>query len=110
MLDEDIYKEALRSILQKEFREVFRSIMLEEFQAVVREFTKTQELPPLLTRTEMMALLRISSWKATELMGRPDFPVMREAGLLIPTDKLFLWIDRHTQWVEEETDYFNLEK
>ena len=39
---------------QKEFHEVFRSIMLEEFQEVVREFTKTQELQYLLTRTEIM--------------------------------------------------------
>lgn len=49
MPDEDVYKDALRSIMQKEFRETFRSIMLEEFQEVVREFTEMQDLPQLLT-------------------------------------------------------------
>ena len=89
--------------------DAMRQIIREEVRDALKDLNKTQELPLLLTRTEMMSLLRISSWKATELMGRPDFPVMREAGVLIPTDKLFRWIDRHTQWVEDNTDYYQAE-
>ena len=63
-------------------------------------------LPPLLTRTELMGVLRIGHSKAAELFARPDFPVFREAGLLIPTEKLFEWIDRNTRWVEDNTGYF----
>lgn len=88
--------------------EALREVIREEIQLAVREAVKGQELPPLLTRKEMMELLHISHSKAAELLARADFPVMREAGLLIPTDKLFQWIDRHTRWVEENTNYFKV--
>lgn len=82
--------------------------LIERMKEDIHVLLPAHDLPPLLTRTQMMELLHISSWKATELFGRPDFPVFREAGLLIPTKKLFEWIDRHTQWVEENTNYFNV--
>lgn len=88
----------------EKFAEAMRPVIREE----VRALNKSTELPPLLTRKEMMALLRIGHSKAAELFARPDFPVMREAGYLIPTDKLFKWIDRHTQWVEDNTKYFRV--
>lgn len=105
MPDEDVYAVALRGVLQKEFRENLRSLMREEFQGMMKEFAESQQLPPLLTRKEMMEVLRISHDKAAQLMARPDFPVSRVAGVLIDRDKLFEWIDRHTQWVEENTRY-----
>ncbi|WP_172369614.1 DNA-binding protein [Sporosarcina jiandibaonis] len=86
--------------------EQLREIIREEVRGALTESIKTRELPPLLTRKEMMDLLRIKPTKAAELLGRPDFPVFREAGVLIPTDKLFQWIDKHTYWVEENTDFF----
>ncbi|KAA0944116.1 DNA-binding protein [Sporosarcina sp. ANT_H38] len=82
--------------------------LLEGMKGNLKDSTTMHELPPLLTRKEMMAVLRISSWKATELMGRPDFPVCREAGILIRTDRLFEWIDKHTPWVESNTGYFKV--
>lgn len=67
-----------------------------------------RELPPLLTIADLMELMNIKRTKASELLGRPDFPVLREVGVLIPTDKLFEWIDRHTQWVDDNTGYFKV--
>ena len=108
MPDENIYEEALRSVLQKEFRENLRSLMREEFQEMMKEYAKAQQLKPMLTITDLMELLHIGRTKTSELLARPGFPVFREAGVLIPRDKLFEWIDRHTQWVEENTGYFKV--
>lgn len=55
-----------------------------------------------------MELLHIGRSKAFELMARDDFPVIREAGVLIPTDKLFKWIDKNTQWVEDNSNYLSV--
>lgn len=84
--------------------EALRPVVREEIQAL----NKTTELPPLLTITDLMKLLNIGRTKASELLGRSDFPSCREVGVLIPTDKLFQWIDRHTQWVEDNTNYFKV--
>lgn len=84
--------------------EAMRPIIREELKSLNR----AKELPPLLTRKELMDLLHIGATKASELMARSDFPVLREAGVLIPTDKLFLWIDRHTEWVADNTNYFKV--
>ena len=83
-----------------------RQIIREEVRAAIADRLDGDKLPPLLTRVEAMNLLRIKSWKMSELMARPDFPVMREAGVLIPRDKLFIWIDRNTRWVEDNTGYY----
>lgn len=89
--------------------EALRPVLREEVQSFMSESLQKRDLPPLLTRKEMMALLRISHDKAAELTARPDFPVVRATGRLIfPTDKLFEWIDRHTQWVENNTKYFKV--
>ncbi|ASA21999.1 hypothetical protein [Paenibacillus donghaensis] len=59
-------------------------------------------LPPVLTRTQFMNLLDISSPTATALFKRPDFPVNREFGNpRIPTGLLLQWIDEHTDWVSK---------
>ncbi|MCM3316150.1 helix-turn-helix domain-containing protein [Rummeliibacillus stabekisii] len=86
--------------------EQLREIISEEVKKAVSEAVSRKELPPLLTRKELMELLHISQTKTSELLGRADFPVFREAGVLIPTKSLFEWIDRHTDWVEENTRYF----
>ncbi|WP_017379771.1 hypothetical protein [Paenisporosarcina sp. TG-14] len=87
--------------------EALRSIIREEVRAAVSEAVKTKELPILITRKELMELFHISQTKVTELLGRSDFPVMREAGILIPTHLLFKWIERNTNWVEDNTSYFS---
>lgn len=90
------------------FEETLRQIIREEINNVVEEFRSKNELKPLLTREEMMAVLQISSTKAAELLRRQDFPVFREAGLLIPTDMLFEWIRRNTRWVEKNSKYYQI--
>jgi hypothetical protein len=57
----------------------------------------------------MMEVLHISQTKASELLNSPDFPVFREAGVLIPTHLLFKWIEKNTRWIAENTNYFNKE-
>lgn len=88
--------------------EALRQIIREEIREAVIDTQKARELPPLLTRKELMELLHIGQTKASELMGRADFPVFREAGLLIPTDLLFKWIEKNTQWVEDNSSYLSV--
>lgn len=95
MLNVQFDSEALRQIIREEVREAMES-------------SKVRELPPFLTRKELMALLHISQTKTSELLGRPDFPVFREAGLLIPTALLFKWIEKNTQWVEDNSNYLSV--
>ncbi|MCV9886272.1 DNA-binding protein [Metabacillus halosaccharovorans] len=87
------------------FREMFSEIIKEEVAKALQDFRTTQ-LPPMLTRQQFMDLLNIKQAKASELLNRPDFPVFREAGVLVPTHMLFKWIEKNTRWVEENTDYF----
>lgn len=62
-------------------------------------------LPPLLTKTQLMELLDIKSTKASELLNRQDFPVIREFGHpRVPTHSLMVWIDEHTEWVRQNLD------
>lgn len=86
--------------------EAMRPVIREEIQEMKKGKYGTQEWPFLMTVTQLKEFFHIKSWKASELMGRPDFPVIREAGVLIHRDKLFEWIDRNTQWVEDNTKYF----
>ncbi|MBW8350737.1 DNA-binding protein [Bacillus sp. IITD106] len=60
------------------------------------------ELPPLLTRKQFMEVAGIGESKCAELFNRRDFPVMREFGHpRVPTELLFEWINRNTDWVKE---------
>lgn len=70
--------------------------------------SRIQQLPPVLTREQLMELFHIKPTKTAELLGRSDFPVLREAGVLIPADKLLEWIDDNTQWVKSNTSYFKV--
>lgn len=88
--------------------EALRQIIREEIREAMKGSVNTQDLPPMLTIKELMEVLHIGRSKAYELMAREDFPVCREAGVLIPTDKLFVWIDQHTQWVKQNTKYLSV--
>ncbi|GIO84587.1 hypothetical protein J25TS5_15190 [Paenibacillus faecis] len=70
-------------------------------KAIERHAFKTN-LPPLLTKTQLMELLDIGATKASELINREDFPVIREFGFpRVPTHLLMVWIDEHTDWIRE---------
>ena len=84
--------------------EMLRQIIREELTAILEgQANPYYDLPPLLTRNELKQLLRIGDTKAAELLGREDFPVFREAGVLIPTDLLFQWIVQHTTWIDHNS-------
>jgi predicted XRE-type DNA-binding protein len=89
--------------------EEFRQVLREELANAIGDVMKQRQLPPMLTRKQMMEVLHISQTKASELLNRPDFPVFREAGVLIPTHLLFKWIEKNTRWIAENTNYFNKE-
>lgn len=70
-------------------------------KAIERHAIKSS-LPPLLTKNQLMELLDIGSTKASELLNREDFPVIREFGNpRVPTHLLMTWIDEHTGWVRD---------
>nr|WP_244864927.1 DNA-binding protein [Xylanibacillus composti] len=73
-----------------------------------RDKIESSKWPPVLSRTKLMEFLGIKETKASELMNRADFPVIREFGHpKVPTHLLLKWIDSHTDWVEENSTYFN---
>ncbi|OAB34238.1 hypothetical protein PGLA_25030 [Paenibacillus glacialis] len=70
-------------------------------QALERHIFKLS-LPPLLTKNQLMDMLDIKNTKASELLNREDFPVIREFGNpRVPTQSLLAWIDEHTEWVRQ---------
>lgn len=72
-------------------------------EALERHVLKSS-LPTLLTKTQLMELLDIKATKASELLNREDFPVIREFGHpRVPTHSLLVWIDEHTEWVRQNT-------
>ncbi|TWT04974.1 DNA-binding protein [Planomicrobium sp. CPCC 101079] len=75
--------------------EDLRNIIREEVGKAVEKVEPKRDLPHFLTRQEAQELLRVSESKMFELMGRKDFPVCREFGVKIYTEKLFDWIEQH---------------
>lgn len=70
-------------------------------QALERHTLKNN-LPPLLTKSQFQDLLDIGATKASELLNREDFPVIREFGHpRVPTHLLMIWIDEHTEWIRD---------
>lgn len=82
--------------------EDLRNIVREEVTEAVRHIEAKRELPYFLTRSEMAELLRISPSKSYELLGRTDFPVCREFGVKIYTDKLFDWVELNMPGYQEK--------
>jgi hypothetical protein len=86
--------------------DTLRQVIREEVEKTTLHLEKKSELPPMLTITQLMEVLHIKRTKASELLSRQDFPVFREAGVLIPTHLLFQWIEKHTSWIEENTEFY----
>jgi hypothetical protein len=62
----------------------------------------SNQLPLLMTKKQLMELLDIGATKATELLNRTDFPVIREFGHPRVPTRLFLeWVESHTDWINE---------
>lgn len=76
--------------------EDFRKIIAEEVAKIAGRIEEKRDLPYFLTPAEARAVLRVSDSKMRELMGRKNFPVCREIGVKIYTDRLFEWIEKNT--------------
>ncbi|MGM1022977.1 MAG: DNA-binding protein [Bacillota bacterium] len=65
-------------------------------------FSAANHQPVLFDKQQLMDFLRIGSTKASELLNREDFPVIREFGHpRVPLHALMVWIDEHTEWVRD---------
>ncbi|MED3728556.1 helix-turn-helix domain-containing protein [Priestia filamentosa] len=88
--------------------EQIRQAIREEVAKAAEEFQAKHQYPPVLTMKQLQDFLNIKVTKAYELIKRQDFPVTREMGRpMVPTHMLLKWIERNTQWVSENTEYFN---
>lgn len=70
-------------------------------------FATSQTHPTLMDKAQLMKTLGIGATKASELLNRDDFPVIREFGHpRIPLHSLMIWIDEHTEWIRDNAkDY-----
>lgn len=86
--------------------EELREVIREEVKAAINESRQQmKELPPFLTRSELKQLFHIGETKVSELLSRSDFPVFREAGVLIPTHLLMQWVEANMDWVRNNANY-----
>lgn len=106
MLNVQFDPEAFREIIREELEAANKKkpVTIQELSAKV----SIQELPALLTKQEFKKLLNIGETKASELLKRADFPVLREAGVLIPTHLLMRWIEDNTQWIQKNAKPFKV--
>ncbi|MGG3278838.1 DNA-binding protein [Paenibacillus solani] len=89
--------------VQFDYTQLQDAINIAVDQALERHTLKSS-LPPLLTKSQLMDLLDIGATKASELLNREDFPVIREFGHpRVPTHSLMIWIDEHTDWIRDNS-------
>lgn len=84
------------SILVTMSRKELGELIESKVHEATKHLSPRPDLPYLLTRSEAKDFLRVSETKMSELMGRTDFPVCREIGVKIYTDKLLAWLEKHT--------------
>lgn len=89
-----------------EIMEDIRNIIREEMEAAFgnKKLVKIKELPPFLKKDHLKELLYIRDTKASELLGRSDFPTLRQAGVLVPTHLFFKWVEHNTEWIDLNSD------
>ncbi|WP_083390570.1 hypothetical protein [Cytobacillus oceanisediminis] len=86
-----------------------KALIQKAYEQGVEDGRSKFSAPTIMTRTEAMEFLKCGATTMAELMRRPDFPVIREFGVRIPTHLLMKWIEKHTNWVEQNTKYFDKE-
>ncbi|MBY7736758.1 helix-turn-helix domain-containing protein [Paenibacillus sp. P2(2022)] len=84
-----------------------KSIIDAAVSKAMKQYTPNQ-LPSLMTKKQLMEFLGIGSTKASELLNREDFPVIREFGHpRVPLHALMVWINEHTEWIRDNAkDYW----
>ncbi|WP_077623805.1 hypothetical protein [Sediminibacillus massiliensis] len=72
------------------------------FEKIKTKLDQYSKWPPILTKKDLMEFLQIKDNKASELLNRDDFPVIREFGHpRVSLQQLMYWIDQHTDWVKD---------
>ncbi|RDY70285.1 DNA-binding protein [Halobacillus trueperi] len=83
----------------------FQKLINEAVDNALKRHAVQNEVPPILTRKQFMELTGVGETKCAELFNREDFPVCREFGYpRVRTEKLFEWMDEHTNWVKDNID------
>ncbi|WP_026678182.1 hypothetical protein [Fictibacillus gelatini] len=78
------------------------------FEKLKEKMDTANQWPPLLTRDQLKDFLGIKDTKASELLNRADFPVIREFGRpKVPTHMLMKWIEEHTEWMDCNSNFFD---
>jgi hypothetical protein len=84
--------------------EQFRKIIREEISKATSQ--QKDESLQLLDTSDLMSIFKVGRNKVSELWSRQDFPVNRELGHpRVAKHLLIKWIDSHSEWVDENTDY-----
>lgn len=79
-------------------------------QVAVQETINFTSMNPLtlMDKAQLMKTLGIGATKASELLNRDDFPVIREFGRpRIPLHSLMIWIDEHTEWIRDNANNYH---
>lgn len=94
------------------FEQMFKEAIEEAIAPIKKDLEELKKVSyltkydPILTVDEMMDFLKIGRTKASELLSRSDFPVIRACGVKVPTHLLMQWIEMNTDWVQTNTNYF----
>jgi hypothetical protein len=96
----DFDEEAVESVANK--------IAEMAFQKLKVMIDSNSKWPPLLSKSDLMEFAGIKAGKASELLNRPDFPVIRDFGHpRVPLHLLMKWIEEHTDWMEENAPNYD---
>lgn len=89
-----------------ELQQMIASVVNATVEQVVA--SSLHSFPPLLDKTLLMKFLSIGPTKASELLNRDDFPVIREFGHpRVPLHSLLTWIDDHTEWIRDNAKSYH---
>ncbi|MGD6845265.1 hypothetical protein ACQCVH_22435 [Bacillus infantis] len=99
----------LRDLEQQIASLQLKALIQKAYEQGVEDGRAKFSAPAIMTRTEAMEFLKCGATTMSELMRRPDFPVVREFGVRIPTHLLMKWIEQHTNWVEQNTKFYEQE-
>lgn len=67
-----------------------------------------ESCPPLMSVKQTAEFLGVSESQVYVLSRRKGFPCTREiGGLKVTTHMLKIWIERHTEWIEDNTNFFS---
>jgi hypothetical protein len=77
------------------------------FEKLSVKLEEANKWPPMLGHQEIKQFFGCGTTLASQLMNRADFPRVPDVGRkCVPLHLLYLWIDKHSEWVQDNTNYF----